>query len=126
MFVQIEGTKKVKHDSLLAHYVRMIGVKSWCALFVASMGILAVFLALLVVWGYGTLVLTGVVTHYEQPVVAMLPSVLVALVAWGALIVATVYHGGKRLGAWSLQFWNWSQNSCSPIEFSYKEDKTDG
>lgn len=120
MFVQIDGTGKVRPNSLLAAYIRELGVKSWCALFIASIGVLGVFLAWLCVMIYGTFILSGTYNHFEEPFYLMVPSVIVAAVSWVIGGGALIFQGCKRVAAWSLQFWNWSQNSCSPIEYDYK------
>ena len=113
MFVQIDGTKKVKHNSLLASYIRMLGAKSWCALFISSCGVLAVLVAYLIVLGYGTMILTGTLHHFEEPFFLMAPAWLIAIVSWIVFTGTVIYQGGIWLGAKLLQFWNWSQNSCS-------------
>ncbi len=121
MFVQIDGTKKVKHNSLLASYIRMLGAKSWCALFISSCGVLAVLVAYLIVLGYGTMILTGMLNHFEEPFFLMAPAWLVAIASWLILGVVSLFAGGQWVGNKLLQFWNWSQNSCSLIEFEYKD-----
>lgn len=120
MFVQIDGTRRVKPNSLLATYIRELGVKSWCALFIASMGVLGVFLAWLCVMIYGTLIMNGTYYHFEEPFFLMAPSVIVAAASWLIGGGALIFWSCKKIAAWSLQFWGWSQNSCSPIEFDYK------
>lgn len=123
MFLEIEGTKKVKYNSLLAHYIKWLDVKSWCALFVASCGVLAVGLAGLAIVVYGTLVMTGVYYHVDQPVSLMIPSVMIAVAAWLVIGGTLIFHGGKFVGEQLLKFWSWSQHSCSQIEFDYKDHK---
>lgn len=120
MFVQIDGTKKVRHDSLLASYIRMLGVKSWCALFISSCGVLAVLVAYLVVLGYGTMILTGMLHHFEEPFFLMAPAWVIAVASWLVFIGNVIFHVGQWVGATALQFWDWSQNSCSLIEYDYK------
>ncbi len=120
MFVQIDGVKKVKRDSLLADYIREIGAKSWCALFISSCGVLAVLLAYLVVLGYGTMILTGTLHHFEEPFFLMAPAWLIAVASWIVITITVLYQGGRWVGSKLLQFWDWSQNSCSLIEYDRK------
>ena len=122
MFLKIDGVTKVKPNSLLAMYIQELGVKSWCALFVASCGVLAVILGWLGIMTYGTLVMTGVYYHIEQPFLLMAPAVILTVLSYLVITGVTLHQGGRAIGNGLLKFWDWSQNSCTLIEYGEDRD----
>ena len=117
MIIQIDGVSAVKPNSLFGKLIKLVGAKSWCALFVY----LGLWSIPTILYFHGVLVLYGVSEYVEGGGFVDFLKFANA----GVTIIATIF-GMIFLAAWICNripnINDWLQNSCSQIKFETEKE----